>query len=126
MKISALFVFLIGVLFWASPVITGIPAGPESFTSTVIGGMIAALAVLSTFNGASGARHLNVILGMILALSPAVMIFTNWNVTAIIVQPMVGLLTIGLSLLETCKVSDVDGGWKRAVFRRSDEKYGWN
>ena len=126
MKPVPLLVFLVGVLFWASPVIARYPAGPESMTATFVGGTIAALALLSSFNGATGARHINVVLGMILVISPIPLYFSNWNITARIIQADAGLFILGLSLLEILKPSQSEGGWRRVIFRRNDENYRWN
>lgn len=127
MKLSSFLGFLVGLLYWASPFIAEVPIGPETTVATTVGAIIASLALLSAFSGSTGARQINQLIGLVLAVSSlGLAVLTDWNATALAIQGVAGLLTLGISLLQTRTRGETGGGWKRVTVRATDDSMAWN
>lgn len=106
----------IGVWLMASPAVLGYEGAPRAATlDRIVGPLVASFAAIAITESTRGARHANLVLGIVMVLGAPL---AGGGAGAVVSGVLSGLAVATLSRVEGAREHSLGGGW-RALRRRA-------
>jgi hypothetical protein len=119
--IAQLFVLIIALSYGFAPELASYTGSAESVLAHIAGPLVALFATACCFPSLVFARYLNILIGVLLAVTPALAIHDN--PTSLVIQFIAGLWITAFSIL--ARPLHETGGWRRVIKDYDDVDIDW-